>query len=268
MQVNQPPSTAVPLIEGRELVVALQGHKILHDVDARVMPGETIALLGGNGSGKTTLVRTLLGLAPVSSGERRLFGTPLRGFHQWHRVGYVPQRGSLQLANATVGEVVATGRLGHRKPFIPQRRADREAIDQAMARVKLTELRKAPFLRLSGGQQQRALIARALCTEPELLVLDEPLAGLDMTTQRSLARVLRELKEEGLGILVVLHDLGPMEDLIDRSIVLQTGRVIHDGPLRAGVGMADNHHVTAPMPEAPLPAPHLLAERRPVRENR
>lgn len=268
MQVNQPPSTAAPLIEGRELVVALQGHEILHGVDARVMPGETIALLGGNGSGKTTLVRTLLGLAPVSSGERRLFGTPLRGFHQWHRVGYVPQRGSLQLANATVGEVVATGRLGHRKPFIPQRRADREAIDQAMARVKLTELRKAPFLRLSGGQQQRALIARALCTEPELLVLDEPLAGLDMTTQRSLARVLRELKEEGLGILVVLHDLGPMEDLIDRSIVLQTGRVIHDGPLRAGVGMADNHHVTAPMPEAPLPAPHLLAERRPVRENR
>ncbi|MEL4504452.1 ABC transporter ATP-binding protein [Luteococcus sp. H138] len=260
--------SATPLVEGRDLVVALQGHEILHGVSARVMPGETVALLGGNGSGKTTLVRTLLGLAPVSSGERRLFGTPLERFHDWQRVGHVPQRVTLQLANATVGEVVATGRLGRRGPFIPMRRADRAAIGQALERVQLTELRKAPFLRLSGGQQQRALIARALCTEPELLVLDEPLAGLDMDTQRALAAVLGELKQDGLGILVVLHELGPLEGLIDRSVVLRTGQVIHDGPLLAGPGLGGHHHYTNPQTAPPLPAPRLLAENRPPRENR
>lgn len=263
--MNQP---ATALVEARDVVVSLQGHEILHGVSARVMPGETVALLGGNGSGKTTLVRTLLGLAPTQSGQRTLFGTPLDRFQQWNRVGYVPQRVTLQLANATVGEVVATGRLGHRKAFVPQRRADRDAINQALERVRLTELRKAPFLRLSGGQQQRALIARALCTEPELLVLDEPLAGLDMDTQNSLAAVLAELKAEGLGILVVLHELGPLEGLIDRSVVLRTGKVIHDGPLLAGPGLGGHHHFTNPEIAPPLPAPRMLGEHRPPRENR
>ncbi|MFC6360414.1 metal ABC transporter ATP-binding protein [Luteococcus peritonei] len=239
--------------------MTLQGHEILHGIDVHVMPGETVALLGGNGSGKTTLVRTLLGLTPTSGGERRLFGTPLRSFHDWQRVGYVPQRGSLQLANATVEEVVTSGRLAKRSAFMPLRRRDRAAVDTALEKVKLTDRRKASFVRLSGGQQQRALIARALCVNPDLLVLDEPLAGLDMTTQRSLARVLRQLKAEGLGFLVVLHELGPLAELIDRSVVLQDGRVIHDGPLLPGTGADDHHHVphrsATPLPfEAPLPS--------------
>lgn len=251
-------ATPAPLLEGRGLVVTLQGHEILHGIDVRVLPGETVALLGGNGSGKTTLVRTLLGLNPLTGGERELFGTPLRAFHDWRRVGYVPQRGSLQLANATVEEVVTSGRLAQRRSFMPLRRSDREAVDLALAKVRLDPLRKASFLRLSGGQQQRTLIARALCGAPDLLVLDEPLAGLDMATQRGLARVLRELKADGLGFLVVLHELGPLASLIDRSVVLQEGRVIHDGPLLPGTGAEDHHHVphrpATPLPfEAPLP---------------
>ncbi|WP_420175173.1 metal ABC transporter ATP-binding protein [Luteococcus sp. OSA5] len=226
-----------PLLQGRNLVVALHGHEILHGVDAHVMPGETVALLGGNGSGKTTLVRTLLGLNPTLQGTREVFGKPLRSFRQWQRVGYVPQRGNLQLANATVREVVSTGRLGHRPPFVPMRRADREAVDQALEKVRLTELQPLPFLRMSGGQQQRALIARALCTRPELMVLDEPLAGLDTSSQRTLSAVLTELKQDGLGILVVLHDLGPLAELIDRAIVLRDGQVIHDGQLLPGTGV-------------------------------
>ena len=106
----------------------------------------------------------------------------------------------------------------------------------------LTELADVRASRLSGGQYQRALIARALCTEPALLVLDEPLAALDMETQEALARRLLRLKDDGLGLLVVLHELGPMEDIIDRSIVLKGGRVIYDGPLRSGPGASDHHH--------------------------
>ncbi|WP_394275701.1 metal ABC transporter ATP-binding protein [Luteococcus sp.] len=242
--MTQPPhhDEVAPLLKGSDLVVSLQGHTILAGVDAHVMPQETVALLGGNGSGKTTLVRTLLGLTPVVSGSRELFGTDLAHFRDWNKVGYVPQRGSLQLANATVEEVVSTGRLGHRRPFVPLRRRDREAIDTALERVGLAERRHSSFLRLSGGQQQRTLIARALCTGPELLVLDEPLAGLDTSSQASLASVLSELKAEGMGILVVLHELGPIHQLIDRSIVLRQGKVIHDGHLLPGDDSTDHHH--------------------------
>lgn len=241
-EVSTTDSPVAPLVEGRDLVVALGGHQILHGVDSRVMPGETVALLGGNGSGKTTTVRTLLGLNPVVSGTRHLFGVPHKDFHDWSRVGYVPQRGTLQLANATVGEIVNSGRLAHRKPFRPLGRADKQAIDAALAKVQLTDRRRESFLRLSGGQQQRTLIARALCSQPGLLVLDEPLAGLDMVTQNNLARVLADLKADGLGILVVLHELGPLARLIDRSIMLQGGRVIHDGPLLPSTGSDDHHH--------------------------
>lgn len=243
MQVTQKqPAEVAPLIEGRDLVVVLQGHEILHGVSARVMPGETVALLGGNGSGKTTSVRTLLGLTDAAEGQRWLFGTPIESFDQWGRVGYVPQRGTLQISNATVGEIVASGRLAHRRPFMPLRRHDHEAIDTALEKVQLADRRNAPFTRLSGGQQQRTLIARALCAEPDLLVLDEPLAGLDMVTQNNLAKVLTGLKHDGLGILVVLHELGPLADLIDRSVVLQNGKVIHDGALLPGTGSEDHHH--------------------------
>lgn len=247
-----------PLIEGRGLVVFLQGHEILHGIDVAVHPGETVALLGGNGSGKTTLVRTLLGLVPTTGGQRELFGTALRSFHDWQRVGYVPQRGSLHLANATVEEVVTSGRLAKRRSFMPLRRRDRDAVDAALEKVRLTDRRKASFVRLSGGQQQRALIARALCVNPDLMVLDEPLAGLDMATQRGLAKVLGQLKADGLGFLVVLHELGPLATMIDRSVVLQEGRVIHDGPLLPGTGAEAPHHAThqshTPLPfQAPLP---------------
>lgn len=262
--MTPPPHTShevAPLAEGRDLVVTLQGHEILHRVNARVMPGETVALLGGNGSGKTTLVRTLLGLNEAT-GSRTLMGTPLSGFHQWHRIGYVPQRGQLQVSAATVGEIVASGRLAHRKAFRPLSRADRDAIDRALDKVRLTERRKASFSHLSGGQQQRTLIARALCGEPDLLVLDEPLAGLDMRTQNGLAKVLGALKDEGLGILVVLHELGPLAGLIDRSIVLQNGRVIHDGDLLPGPGIEDHHHISHQPSRAIITEPRFGATDR------
>ena len=224
----------LPVISARDVDTWLGDQQVLFGVDLDVATGEVVALLGGNGSGKTTLLRTLLGLIPHQSGQIELFGQPAARFRDWSRIGYVPQRGRLQVADATVDEVGMLGRLARRRLFRRPGSTDRAAGDEAVERVGLTGLGPRPMSQLSGGQQQRALIARALAGRADLLVLDEPFAALDVRTQTSLARLLGRLHQQGLTILVVLHELGAMEPLLERSVVLQLGRVIHDGPLASG----------------------------------
>lgn len=208
--------------------VVLNGIPIVRGATLEVRPGEMVAILGNNGSGKTTLMRALLGLVP-HRGEISLFGTPLEQFREWRRVGYVPQRGGILVQQATAREVVASGRLGRRRPFLPASGADRAAVDAALAEVGLADRARYPFVRLSGGQQQRVLIARALATGADLMMWDEPLAGVDRTTQDLLAGVAGRLKAGGTTIVMVLHELGPFRALIDRTIVLADGRVMPPG---------------------------------------
>lgn len=224
------------IIECRDVNVTLGANHILHDVSMSLEPGEAVALLGGNGSGKTTLLRTLLGLIPHTTGEVTVLGSPVEKLRDWRGIGYVPQRSELNITNATVREVVESGRLAHRKLFRPLSGDDRRAVNLALDEVHLAERANVSVSILSGGQRQRTMIARALAGEPRAIMLDEPLAGLDVRTQDGLAAVLGQLKDAGMAMLVVLHELGPMESLIDRSIVLREGRVIHDGPLRDGPG--------------------------------
>lgn len=253
------------VLECRGLCVTLDGHQILVDIDVQVHRGEAVALLGANGSGKSTLVKALLGLVPTSAGSVRLFGEPLARFTRWRLIGYVPQRGESSVSNATVREIVTTGRLAHRRPFRPLRATDRAAVGEALERVGLTDRAGDPLRILSGGQQQRALIARALAGRAELLVMDEPLAALDVDTQESLAGLFGTLKADGLSILVIMHELGPMAGLIDRSIVLRTGHKVHDGPLEPTGGGSGDHHVNAPRAGAYLPDPRILPGPRVVR---
>jgi len=211
--------------------VAIGGRPIVRGVDLVVHPGEFVALMGANGSGKTTLVRALTRLLPLSGGELRLFGTPVEDFDQWWRVGFVPQRaGAATGVPTAVWEVVASGRLTRRRPLRPLSRADRAAIDRALEVVGLTDRRRDGVTSLSGGQQQRVLIARALAGEPELFVLDEPTAGVDLQSQRALADALARLKEAGATVVLVAHELGPMAPLVDRAVVMLDGRVSFDGP--------------------------------------
>ena len=221
-------------VVAHDVHVSLDGVPVLNGVDLAVRAGEVVALLGGNGAGKTTLLRAVLGLVPLTAGEVKLFGQAPAQFRDWGAIGYVPQRGSVQIGTATVGELVASGRLPHRRVFRPLRAEDKTAIADALAMVGLTGLSRQPVANLSGGQRQRALIARALATRPRLIVLDEPLAGLDTTTQDSLADVLAGLA--GTSILVVLHELGPLEPLLSRGVVLKQGEVIYDGPLSSAPG--------------------------------
>jgi len=240
------------VIEATGAEVTLDGTEVLHGVNLHVAERETVALLGGNGSGKTTTLRAVLGLVPIQAGQVRLFGTDLADFHAWARIGYVPQHGAVQVGSATIWELVASGRLPHRRLFRPLGADDNAAISNALTMVTLADLARQPMSRLSGGQRQRALIARALANRPDLIVLDEPLAGLDTASQDGLTEVLERLKVAGLTILVVLHELGPFEPLIDRGVVLQQGAVIYDGPLEAADdGPTHEHthqHSTAPAP--------------------
>jgi zinc transport system ATP-binding protein len=211
--------------------VELGGREILHDVSVTVDDGEFVAVLGANGSGKTTLVRALVGLVPLTAGSLEVFDTPLDRFRDWPRLGYVPQRllvgGGVP---STVREIVASGRTGRARRLRRLGRADQAAIDHALEDVGLLHRSNHPVATLSGGQQQRVLIARALAGEPDVLVLDEPTAGVDADSQDTLAGALGHLSRQGGSVVLVAHELGPLAGLIGRAIVMSGGRVVADGP--------------------------------------
>ncbi|MER6219183.1 metal ABC transporter ATP-binding protein [Streptomyces sp. 900105755] len=225
-----------PVISLRGVTAELGSRPVLRGIDLTVHRGEVVALLGANGSGKSTAIRTIVGQVPASGGEVELFGTPRRAFRDWSRVGYVPQRTTAAGGvPATVTEVVSAGRLS-RTRFGLFRRADHAAVRHALGLVGMADRAKDNVEALSGGQHQRVLIARALVAEPELLIMDEPMAGVDLASQEILARTLRDQVEQGTTVLLVLHELGPLEPLIDRAVVLRDGCVLHDGPPPRAVG--------------------------------
>ena len=227
--------TGDPVLAVTGGVVAIEGRPVLRHIDLVVRRGEFVALMGANGSGKSTLVRAVTGLRPLSAGEVRLFGVPVTGFRQWHRVGFVPQRtGATGGVPASVREVVLSGRLGRRRPFQRLRRTDREAVAAALDAVGLTGRERDGIATLSGGQQQRVLIARALAGEPELFLLDEPAAGVDLPTQHSLSDLFGRLLAGGATIVLVAHELGPLAPLVDRAVVMRDGLIVYDGPLAGG----------------------------------
>jgi len=225
-----------PVVSLRGARAELGSRPVLRGIDLTVDHGEVVALLGANGSGKSTAIRTVIGQVPLTGGEIRLFGTPRRDFRDWARVGYVPQRTTAAGGvPATVTEIVSSGRLS-RARFGVLRKADREAVRRALELVGMADHAKDSVNALSGGQHQRVLIARALAAEPELLIMDEPMAGVDLASQEVLARTLRDQVASGTTVLLVLHELGPLEPLIDRAVVLRDGCVTHDGPPPQALG--------------------------------
>jgi zinc transport system ATP-binding protein len=207
------------------------GPPVLRGVDLGVRRGEFVAIAGPNGGGKTTLLRLILGLERPTNGDARLFGEPAEGFTRRSVLGYLPQRAQLGLdAPATVREVVTAGRLARAGLLGRLSRADRALVEEAIGRVGLSAVAKRPLTQLSGGQQQRSFIAKALASEPELLVLDEPTAGVDVAAQEALADLLHRLRDElGVTVLYVSHEFGVVERFVKR-IVLVRGGIVFDGP--------------------------------------
>ncbi|WP_433793886.1 metal ABC transporter ATP-binding protein [Actinoplanes sp. CA-252034] len=218
------------VVEVDHLAAGYDGREVLRDVSLSVPAGDVVAILGANGSGKSTLIRTILGLVPSRRGEIRLFGRPQQRFRHWERIGYVPQRlGAGSGVPATVGEVVASGLLARRGVFRFPGRTDKAAVRDALTDVGLLDRIGDPVATLSGGQQQRTLIARALAGRPDLLVLDEPNAGVDAASQEAFASALTRFAGDGGTILLVLHELGPLRSLIGRAVVVHDGRIAYEG---------------------------------------
>jgi zinc transport system ATP-binding protein len=207
------------------------GPTVLEGVNVEIRRGEFVTIAGPNGGGKTTLLRVALGLERPTRGEAYLLGEPAGRVGDRYRIGYLAQRTRLGIdAPATVSEVVAAGRVARRGLVRPFGRADRAAVEAAIGRVGLLDRATVPIQRLSGGQQQRAYIAKALAGEPELLVLDEPTAGVDVDAQEAFGAFLGELHQAlGVTILYVSHEFGAVERFVER-VVLVRGGIVFDGP--------------------------------------
>lgn len=246
---------AAPVLVLADAAFGYGERPVVSGVDLSIRPGEVVALLGPNGSGKSTLVKGILGLNDHLGGTVELFGTPASHFDQRYRIGYVPQRHSLSTSvRSTVREVVAIGRLPHRRWWRPSSPVDAAVVDRALELVGLADRAREDVSTLSGGQQRRVLIARALSAEPEVLVMDEPTAGVDAASQRVLAQVLARLAARGTTMLIVTHELGPLLGIVTRVVCTRAGRVDFDGTLTAyrrshgHPGEPGHHHDDEPDP--------------------
>ncbi len=189
---------------------------ILHDVDLELREGDFMAVVGPNGGGKTTLFRTILGLLEPSAGSVKVMGgPPSKGCRS---IGYVPQSGAFDRKYPVVaGDVVRMG-LRQRQGFSPFGHGDTESVRRAMEITGVTGFADKRIGDLSGGQMQRTLLARALASEPKILMLDEPTASLDPEMREGVYGILSEASSEGITIMMITHDLKGIEDEVNRII--------------------------------------------------
>jgi zinc transport system ATP-binding protein len=217
----------------RGLVVQFGSNQVLRGIDLTIKRGEVVAILGANGSGKSTLIRTLVGIQPATSGQ------VIAPDHKL--IGFVPQRGTSGGGiPATALEVVGTGLLGKHRQRLP--RGWRHVARSALAEVGLADRASEAVIHLSGGQQQRVFIARALVRQPEVLVLDEPMAGVDAASQTGLVQTLSALIAKGLTVVVVLHEIGEFANLLTRAITLRDGQIATDGLPPQEDNHSHHHH--------------------------
>jgi len=225
-------TTTAPVVEIDHASFGYADAPVVREVSLTIAPGEVVALLGANGSGKSTLVRGLLGLNEQLGGDVRLFGVPREDFREFPRLGYVPQRHTLSASvRATVAEIVAVGLLSQRRWWQPRlgRSGTSGTIGRCLDVVGLADRADTDVSTLSGGQQRRVLIARAMASHPDILVMDEPTAGVDAANQDVLAGVLARLAGEGTTMLIVTHELEALSGIVTRIVAMSSGRIVFDG---------------------------------------
>lgn len=209
-------------LEAEELNVNYGKTSILWDVTFQIPKGILLGLIGPNGAGKSTLLKAALGLVKPLSGKISLFGS----------VAYVPQRETVDWDfPITAEEVVLMGRFGKLGLFGRLKRADKEAALAALEQVGLADLAQRQIGQFSGGQQQRLFIARALVQNPDIFLLDEPFAGVDLATEKAIMAILRKQKQSGKTIVIVHHDLPSVEEYFDWTLLLNT-RLLGCGPVK------------------------------------
>jgi iron complex transport system ATP-binding protein len=218
-------------LEARNIAVERGGRRILEAATLKIERGRFTALIGPNGGGKSTLLKALAGLWPVAEGEVIFDGQPLHKLSRREiaqRIAFVPQDTHIDFA-FTVEEIVGMGRHSHRGRFSPETVADRTAINAALERCDIADLKGRAANNLSGGERQRVLIARSLAAQPEIILLDEPTASLDIEHAIEILDLCRELVREGHAVALAIHDLNAVARYADVAALIDRGKIVSLG---------------------------------------
>ncbi len=217
------------VIEAHNVNFSYDGKEIIHDVSLALAQGEFLGLIGPNGAGKSTVLRLCARILKCRSGAVFVFGKDVKNLSQKQiaeEIGFVPQETHFAL-DFSVEQIVAMGRYPYLRPFEPATSIDLDAVEHALDSADLTQLRKRPVNMLSSGERQRVVIARALCQEPKILILDEPTSHLDLNHQIKIMNLLQKLNKQGKSIVIANHDLN-LAGLFCQNLVL-----MHQGTIYA-----------------------------------
>jgi len=222
------------IIEVKDLSFAYDKRLVLDKANLAVYRSDFLAVVGPNGSGKSTLIKLILGLLKPQKGKVYLLGKDVESFNQWHRVGYISQKATAfnPTFPATVREVVEAQTSAHLGIFKRMKRRQWEKVDAALEMVGLTDFRDSLVGKLSGGQQQKVMLARVLVTEPELMLLDEPMVGIDLESQESIYSLLTSLhKRHNLTVIMVTHDISSVIEKVNRLVCIHQHKIFEHDPL-------------------------------------
>ena len=202
-------------------VIYKNAHKAICDISFAIPCGSITALVGINGSGKSTLFKAIMGFVPCYKGHVEIMGLPIKQALKLNHVAYVPQNEDIDWNfPVLVEDVVMMGRFGHMNILRIPSRTDHQAVDDALQRVNMQDLKQRQIGELSGGQRKRVFLARALAQRSHVILLDEPFTGVDVTTEEQIIRLLKDLAIEGKVILVSTHNLGSVPDFCDNAVLI------------------------------------------------
>jgi zinc transport system ATP-binding protein len=226
-QMSSQPGCHQEIIRLDKVSFSYDSKMILSDVSFTIKERDFVGLIGSNGAGKTTLLRMIVGLSKPQKGSISLFGTPASQYKDWNQIGYVPQRNHFNpLFPATVREVVLSGLYGRKKLFRRITKEDISRCEDALGALKIQDLADKKIGALSGGQQQRVFLARALINNPKLLILDEPLSGIDIETQNSFFQLIQHMHQRhNITFLMVSHDMDMVRSYLGEEPKERSGKL-------------------------------------------
>lgn len=228
-----------PALEIHDLTVAFERKPVLWSIDLTIPQGKLVGIIGPNGAGKSTLIKAVMGILPLSSGYAKIFDQEIEEVRQ--RISYVPQRESVDWDfPASVLDVVLMGRYSKLGLFRRPRKADRDAAMDCLRKVGMEAFAHRQISQLSGGQQQRTFLARALAQQADIYFMDEPFAGVDAATEKTIIGLLRSMTHMGKTVVVVHHDLHSVSQYFDWVIMLNT-RLVAVGPTKTAFTQKNLH---------------------------
>lgn len=218
------------IISVKNLSFSYGATEVISDISFDVDKGSFLALVGPNGAGKSTLIKVILGLEKKYSGQIEVLGSNLNKFSEWKKIGYLPQRVNVfnPLFPATVREVVALGLLAGKHYPKKFNKTDKERVDSILSFLDISDLRDRPIAELSGGEQQRVFLARALVSNPELLIMDEPSTALDPETRGNFFKLIKKLNQEkNTTVIMITHDTAQVGEHADKLMYLDKSIIFY-----------------------------------------